>query len=128
MAKIRKSTEEIRHFILSHVQDHPTEIVKYTADHFNMSRQSVNKHMRALVAQADIIAEGNTSDRIYKLGEGRIANLELNITPNLEEHVIWYKKIKPLLEDLPDNVLELWSYSFQEISNKHLLRFLLFVS
>jgi len=117
MVTIRKSTEDIRHFILSHVQEHTSDIVKFTADHFGMSRQSVNKHMRALVAQADIIAEGNTSARVYKLGEGRIADMSLEITPDLEEHVIWYKRIKPLLSDLPDNILELWSYSFQEIMN-----------
>ncbi len=117
MVTIRKSTEEIRHFILSHVQEHAADIVKFTADYFGMSRQSVNKHIRVLVAQADIIAEGNTSARLYKLGEGRIANLTIDITPDLEEHVIWYRRIKPLLEDLPDNILELWSYSFQEILN-----------
>jgi anti-sigma regulatory factor (Ser/Thr protein kinase) len=117
MVTIRKSTEDIRHFILSHVQEHASDIVKFTADHFGMSRQSVNKHMRALVSQADIIAEGNTSARVYTLGEGRIANMSFDITPDLEEHVIWYRRVKPLLGDLPDNILELWSYSFQEILN-----------
>ena len=117
MVTIRKSTEDIRHFILSHVQEHASDIIKFTADHFRMSRQSINKHMRALVAQADIIAEGNTSARVYKLGEGRIASLVFDITPELEEHVVWYRKIKPLLDDLPDNILELWGYSFQEILN-----------
>ncbi len=117
MVTIRKSTEDIRHFILSHVQEHPSDIVKFTADHFGMSRQSVNKHMRALVTQADIIAEGNTSARVYTLGEGRIASLVFDISPELEEHVIWYRKIRPLLDDLPDNILELWGYSFQEILN-----------
>ncbi len=117
MVTIRKSTEDIRHFILSHVQEHASDIVKFTANHFGMSRQSVNKHMRALVAQADIVAEGKTSARVYKLGGGRIASLTFDITPELEEHVIWYRRIRPLLEDLPNNILELWGYSFQEILN-----------
>jgi hypothetical protein len=117
MVTIRKGTEEIRHFILSHVQEHPTDIVKFASEHFGMSRQSINKHVRALVVQADIIAEGNTSARTYRLGEGRIANMILDITPELEEHVIWSRKIRPLLEDLPHNILELWGYSFQEILN-----------
>ncbi len=117
MVTIRKGTEEIRHFILSHVQEHPSDIVKFASEHFGMSRQSINKHVRALVAQADIIAEGNTSARTYRLGEGRIANMILDITPELEEHVIWSRKIRPLLEDLPHNILELWGYSFQEILN-----------
>jgi anti-sigma regulatory factor (Ser/Thr protein kinase) len=117
MVTIRKSTEEIRHFILSNVQEHPIDIVKFTAEHFGMSRQSINKHIRALVAQADIIAEGNTSSRTYKLGEGRMAYMVFDITADLEEHVIWSRKIRPLLEDLPENILELWGYSFQEILN-----------
>ncbi len=117
MVTIRKSTEAIRHFILSHVQEHPTDIVKFTAEQFGMSRQSINKHIRALVVQADIIAEGKTSARKYRLGEGRIADMVFDISPDLEEHVIWYQKVRPLLEDLPDNILELWGYSFQEILN-----------
>ena len=117
MVTIRKSTEEIRHFILSHVQEHPADIVKFAAEHFGMSRQSVNKHVLALVAQADIIAQGNTSARIYRLGAGRMADMVFDITPELEEHVIWSQKIRPLLKDLPDNILELWGYSFQEILN-----------
>jgi len=117
MVTIRKSTEDIRHFILSHVQEHPNDLVNFVAEKFGMSRQSVNKHVRALVAQADIIAEGKTSGRIYKLGAGRMANMVFDITPELEEHVIWSRKIKPLLDDLPDNILDLWSYSFQEILN-----------
>lgn len=117
MGKIRKSTEEIRRFILSQVLEHPGDIIKFTAEHFGMSRQSANKHMRALVAQGEIIAEGHTSSRAYRLGGGNIANMVVDITPDLEEHVIWYRKIKPLLKDLPDNVLELWGYSVQEILN-----------
>lgn len=117
MVTIRKSTEDIRHFILSHVQEHPSDIVKFAAEHFSMSRQSVNKHVRALVAQADIIAAGNTSSRTYRLGEGRMADMVFDITPELEEHVIWSQRIKPLLKDLPDNILDLWGYSFQEILN-----------
>ncbi len=117
MVTIRKSSVDLRHFILSHVQDHPNDLVNFVAEHSGMSRQSVNKHVRALIAQADIVAEGNTSARIYKLGAGRMANIVFDITSELEEHVIWSRKIKPLLEELPDNILELWAYSFQEILN-----------
>jgi len=35
----------------------------------------------------------------------------------MEEHIIWFQRIKPLLTDLPENTLELWGYSFQEILN-----------
>ncbi len=117
MVTIRKSTEDLRHFILSHVQDHPNDLVNFAAEHFGMSRQSVNKHVRALVEQADIIAEGKTSARIYKLGEGRMANIVFDITPEIEEHVVWSQRIRPLLKNFPDNILELWAYSFQEILN-----------
>lgn len=117
MVTIRKSSEDLRHFILSHVQDHPNDLVNFVAEQFGMSRQSVIKHVRALIAQADIVAEGKTSARIYKLGAGRMAKMVFDITPELEEHVVWSRKIKPFIEDLPDNILELWSYSFQEILN-----------
>ncbi len=117
MTKIRKTTEQIRRFILSHVQESPGDIAKRAAEHFSMSRQSINKHIRALVAQGDIIAEGNTSSRAYHLGGGRVGSMELEIKPGLEEHKIWYRSVKPLLDDLPSNILELWGYCFQEILN-----------
>ncbi len=117
MVTIRKSTEEIRHFILSNVQEHSTDIVKFAAEHFRMSMQSINKHIRTLVTQADIIAEGNTSSRTYRLGESGMVNMVFNITPDLEEHLVWLRKIRQLLRDFPDNILELWGYCFQEILN-----------
>jgi hypothetical protein len=116
MAIIRKKTENIRHFILSNVQQHPEDIIKITADHFKISRQSVNKHMRALIAQADIVSEGNTSSKIYRLGEGRVAYFSLKISEKIEEHKIWNDLVN-LLKDLPDNIKTLWAYSFQEILN-----------
>ncbi len=119
MAIIRKKTENIRHFILSNVQQHPKDIIKITAEHFKISKQSVNKHMRALISQADIISDGNTLSKTYRLGEERIAyiSLKLKTSEKIEEHKVWYSSIKPLLKDLPDNIKELWTYSFQEILN-----------
>lgn len=117
MAIIRKKTEDIRHFILSNVQKHPTDIVKITAGHFQITKQSVHKHMRALITQGDIVSEGKTLSKRYLLGKGRIAFFSLKISEKIEEHKVWFGFIKPLLEDLPDNIKELWSYSFQEILN-----------
>ncbi len=118
MSTMRKSTKDIRHFILSHVQEHPRDLVKFVAEHFQMSRQSISKHVQALVAQSDIIAEGSTNARVYKLGEGRIAHIVIDIeATKVEEHVVWNGKVKPLLKGLSGNTLELWAYSFQEILN-----------
>ena len=48
MTRVRGRGEKVRRFILNHVEKHPTDIAKLTAEHFEITRQAVNKHLQKL--------------------------------------------------------------------------------
>ena len=55
----------IRQFILDNVGEHPKDIGTLTARQFGVSRQSVTKHLRALIDDGLLEATGRTRARKY---------------------------------------------------------------
>ncbi len=116
MAGARKRGESVRQFILEHVEDHPRGIVTFTSETFGISRQAVNKHIRYLIAQEALIAEGATRNRTYRLRP--IVTKKFNYSiESLREDVVWRNDIAPVFSDLPENVRQIWQYGFTEMLN-----------
>ena len=116
MVGIRSRGEAIRKFIVDNIAKHPTSIVALTSKKFRITRQAVNSHIKRLVDQESIVAEGNTRNRVYKLHpETAISNsFQLN---GLEEDFVWRDFVLPGLRALPDNVIDIWNYGFTEMLN-----------
>lgn len=117
MIKVRKRGEEIRHFILENLREHPRDIASVTAQEFGITRQAVNKHINFLVEQKAITVEGSTRNRQYKLHPMVKWHKFYELQEGLEEDLIWQNDIKPLVNELPDNVRDIWIYCFTEILN-----------
>lgn len=119
MAGVRRRGEKIRSFILSQVAQHPDDIAAVAAQEFEISRQAVNRHLKRLIDQGSLLAEGTTRSRSYKLCP-QIDWKEfyaLSKQPLLEEDLVWSRDVRPQLGELPDNVLDIWFYGFTEILN-----------
>lgn len=116
MVGVRSRGEAIRKFIVDNVATHPASIVARTSQEFGISRQAVNSHIKRLVDQKSIVAEGNTRNRIYKL-HPEIAISERFQLDGLEEDFVWRDFVKSSLGKLPDNVIAIWSYGFTEMLN-----------
>ena len=116
MVGLRDRGEAIRQFIINNVEGHANDIVIVTADEFDISRQAVSVHMKRLVQQKSIIAEGNTRNRIYKL-HPLVEVTEGFDLLGLEEDRIWRDFVASKLGALPDNVLDIWHYGFTEMLN-----------
>jgi len=116
MVGLRDRGEAIRQFIINNVEGHANDIVIVTADEFDISRQAVSVHMKRLVQQKSIIAEGNTRNRIYKL-HPLVEVTESFDLLGLEEDRIWRDFVASKLGALPDNVLDIWHYGFTEMLN-----------
>jgi hypothetical protein len=115
MTRIRKNTEEIRAFILEHI--HEEGIAAKISEKFHITRQAANRHLKSLTGQGSLVADGKTRKRSYKMAETASVSFRYGIAPGLEEDVIWREDIKPFLGALPDNVLQVWNYSFTEMFN-----------
>lgn len=117
MTKVRARGEDVRKFILDHVEKHPANISKLTSTHFNITRQAVNKHLQKLTAERALTEMGHTRNRVYKLAQISTRILTYKITSALAEDLIWRNDIKPALNNMPDNVLSIWHYGFTEMFN-----------
>lgn len=118
--KRKKSSErssEIQRFILDSIASgHKKNLVTFVAKELGLSRQAIYLHVRKLIDQEKIVATGKTKSRSYELK--KIFHEELiEITPELEEHVVWKNLIQPILPDLPRNVYGICFHGFTEMFN-----------
>ena len=116
MVGVRNRGEIIRQFIVNNVEAHANDIVFFTAGEFGISRQAVNVHIKRLVEQKSIIAEGNTRNRTYQL-HPLIEDVKSFELSGLEEDRVWRDFVSPKLGTLPDNVIDIWHYGFTEMLN-----------
>jgi DNA-binding transcriptional ArsR family regulator len=114
--KITKKTQLIRNQILKDVVLHAHDIASHIATLFDISRQSVNKHLRALIDAEYLEASGSTRARIYKLGAKRSLSITLNLN-GLSEHDVYTKYFSHITEGLRSGVEEIVFYGFTEILN-----------
>jgi hypothetical protein len=115
--RIRARGEDIRRFILEHVEKHPNDVAKLTSQHFKITRQAVNKHLRRLIFEKSLTETGETRKRAYKLAALVEWRKLYTITPDLEEYILWDKDVSPVLQPLPENVIDIWHYGFTEMVN-----------
>lgn len=117
MSGVRTRGEDVRKYILAHVEKHPADISRLTAEHFGITRQAVNKHLQKLTGENALTLKGNTRNRNYTLAPLSTWLQTYLIAPGLAEDLIWRNEIRPALNHLPDNVLNIWHYGFTEMFN-----------
>lgn len=112
------SSEDIRNFILRNVEDHPKDITLFTARNFNLTRQGVLRHIRALIADGLLSVSGRTKGRKYSSQPEtkKTFQIEINDHPK-EEDVVWRNDLLPLLGDIKENVVNICQYGFTEMFN-----------
>jgi STAS-like domain of unknown function (DUF4325) len=115
--RVRARGEDIRRFLLEHVEKHPNDVAKLASEHFKITRQAVNKHLRRLIFEKSLTEAGETRKRTYKLAPLVEWRKVYTISPELEEHVVWDQDISPVLQPLPGNVMDIWHYGCTEMLN-----------
>jgi anti-sigma regulatory factor (Ser/Thr protein kinase)/DNA-binding transcriptional ArsR family regulator len=112
---IRDSSERIRSFILKNT--HRPSLASEIAKRYKISRQAAHEHLKALVIQGLLVADGKTRSRTYKLARTAAIEFRYQLSDGLAEDVVWRQDIAPFLGGLPKNVLDLWNYAFTEMFN-----------
>jgi anti-sigma regulatory factor (Ser/Thr protein kinase) len=113
----RTKTKKIRQYIIDHVTESPQDITKKVANEFAISRQAAHYHVHKLVLEGILIAQGNSNSRSYKLAAYVDAVFMLELSPELQEDVVWSGALAPLLSDLPANLRTICEYGLTEILN-----------
>lgn len=109
-------SDQIRQFIIDHVEEHPAGIARVTAEHFSITRQAVNRHLKILIEDQILLATGKTQNRSYAL-KVRENHWLLSLAENSSEDLIWHELIEPSMGEYPDNVQRICHYGFTEIYN-----------
>ncbi len=109
---------EIREFITSNVAKHPKDIARLVIEKFGITRATAVKHLRDLSEEGVLESEGITKNRTYRLKEIVDVYISLEVTPQLQEDVVWIEQVKPLIsENTPENVLGICAHGFTEMLN-----------
>lgn len=116
MKNLTKKTLLIRKQILKDVVLHPNDIASHIATLFDITRQSVNKHLRALLDDGFLEANGSTRARVYKLGVKRSESVTLNLK-GLSEFDVYTKYFAHVTEGLDKNIEDIVCYGFTEMLN-----------
>jgi predicted transcriptional regulator len=61
--RVRARGEEVRGFILANIERNPGDIARLVTEQFDINRQAANKHLKNLVAEGALLAEGRTQYR-----------------------------------------------------------------
>jgi anti-sigma regulatory factor (Ser/Thr protein kinase) len=117
MRKPRKKSIEIRNFILENIGIHPRDITLLTSEQFDISRPAVLRHIHKLLTEEVIIAYGTTRDRYYELKLLVDESFTFNLSNNVEEDKIWRHLVRPLLREMPGNVMSICEYGINEMVN-----------
>ncbi len=118
MTVSRKRSDEIRQFILEHIEASSQTIAQLTAENFGISRQAANRHIKHLVNTGRLIATGSTRNKTYTSKPVIEKILTFQLTEKLEENVIWRKYVHPDIERYASqNVLDICHYGFTEMLN-----------
>jgi len=114
--RVRARGEEVRGFILNTVEKNRSDIAHVVAEHFGITRQAANKHLKNLVSEGALIPEGKTRYRRY-----RLASLfewsKLYYINGLEEDMAWSRDVSLALGNLPKNVMDIWQFCVTEMLN-----------
>lgn len=107
---------EIRHFLLRQIPTHPRDVTNLAVSEFGVSRQAINRHLRDLVADGLVKAQGRTKGRSYEV----VTELERAVIPldgQVNEDRLWREWAAPRLEGLPRNVRDICHHGFTEMVN-----------
>jgi biotin operon repressor len=114
---VRPKGEKIRQAILNHLAEGKPNLVTSIRDEFGITRQAVYKHVERLRSQQCLEVAGTRRHPVYKLVPLEKKTYFFELSPTLEEHEVWEANVKPHIELLPANVLNIWSHAFTEMFN-----------
>lgn len=117
MVQVTNRAESIRQFIIQQVSEHPSDIGRLAVEKYGISRQSVSRYLRELVEGGLLASTGQTRAREYRLVQLAFNEVEVEVSRDLEEHILWIADILPSMEDTRQNVVDICQYGFTEMVN-----------
>jgi len=116
MGKTKIDKEILLEFILNNITNHSKDISILTAVKFDISRQTVYRYIRKLIDLEIIEAIGAGNKKEYKL-KNKSYKYSLVIDGSWDEETVWESYVRPLISNIPENVLWICHYGVTEMVN-----------
>ena len=117
VVRVRARGEDIRRFIVENVDKHSTDIAAMAANKFSITRQAINKHLKNLASEGALTASGKTRNRTYRLCSQLEYRKEFKLGNGINEDIAWDHAVEKFVSSFPENVKDIWHYSFTEMFN-----------
>jgi anti-sigma regulatory factor (Ser/Thr protein kinase) len=117
MSVNKQKRNEIRDFIIWNIRDHPSDIVRFTQEKYELSRPAILRYIHNLVDENSIDVNGSTKNIRYSLKPLHISNNSYKLKASLEEDRVWRNDVLPLFENIKENIEHICHYGFTEIFN-----------
>ena len=116
MSITNSARENIKNYILKHIDLKDNDLVAKTATNFNISRTSVYNYIKQLENENAIKKSENSKKYKYELVKQRHTSI-YDTSTSLDEDLIFNSDIKQYLSELPKNVYGIWRHGFTEMMN-----------
>lgn len=117
MSKGEGKLNPIEVYVLRHIGEHPGDIAQRTAEEFGIPRRVVNARLKQMVAEGKLLQTGKGKTLSYGPVALIFEQITLPVTPSLDEDTVWVERVRPLLGEVPPNVLGICQYGFTEMLN-----------
>lgn len=114
---MRTQSDTIKHYILTHITAHPTDIVAITVKQFDVTRTTVHRHLHYLIQQGLILKSGTTRNIKYAAKNTLNRHMLYAIKPTLSEYEVLKKDFQDIFQQFAENINDVCFYGFTEIFN-----------
>jgi hypothetical protein len=111
-----RAAKKIRDFLLENIPKHPSRVTNLAVEKFGVTRQAVNLHMKALIAEGRVGKKGSTRDRRYFL-QNLFSETFTYPVGEVAEDRVWIQDIRPWIKGLNPNAESIWGYGVTEMVN-----------
>lgn len=109
---------DIKDFVCERVYQNETKhLSQVTAEKFNISRQAAQKHIKQLVDTGILLMKGSTKAATYEFVKIVDKHKHFDLLPGITEDFPWRTFVRPLLDDVPQNIISICQYGFTEMFN-----------
>lgn len=115
MSLTKEKREEIKKYILRHIEVNDPLTVAKTMEAYEISRTTVSNYLKQLLRD-NVIVRAEKPRLHYNLTESH-QFFHYDTSAALEEDQIFKADIAPLLTNVTNNAFEIWRYSFTEMLN-----------
>ena len=114
MSFANKKREQIKRYILEKIDENQDKLAAWTAETFEISQNTVYRYLRELEKDGIIRRTGREYSLVRQSKTWRLKRSDNELK---SEDGIYIKYIEPFIQGLPDNVEQIWQYSFMEMMN-----------